>query len=349
MVKTKTDPGVITRAVEDEPMRLREWGRDETFPLPPHRSGDWTIGSGTECWLQLQDSHGFVSRRHAMLKLDGERWIVADAGSKNGLWVDGERTASTPLLPGAEIMIGHRRLVVESPRVIRQHALLSRMLGWSAEQAPVVDRALRTLREFGHMRMPLWLTGADDLIAIARRLHREVAGEAPFVVGKLRGNAKATEDSLRAAQGGTLCVLCRATPGDLHALRALSADREQRCRLAVCAPSGTQMTSVDVPRLGLRRDEIDRIVDEYAEDAIATLGASPDSFTPSDRAWLIDRGAESLGEIELATLRMIAIREYGGVTHAAPRLGVTHSALSRWLARRVVRTPRRRSPSGSRS
>ena len=33
---------------------------------------------------------------------------------------------------------------------------------------------------------------------------------------------------------------------------------------------------------------------------------------------------------------MIAIREFGGVTGAAVHIGVTHSSLSRWLARRTT-------------
>jgi hypothetical protein len=69
-------------------------------------------------------------------------------------------------------------------------------------------------------------------------------------------------------------------------------------------------------------------------DAIAALGASPSSFTPQDLAWTKRRRPKTLGAIETTVTRLIAIREWGGVTRAATHLGITHVALSRWLSRR---------------
>ncbi len=342
MPKTKTDPDVVARAVDDEPTRLREWGSDRAYPFPPPRGGEWLIGSGTDCWLLLSDAHQYVSRRHALLFRDGERWHILDAKSKNGLWIDGERTSSAALVPGAEIGLGRRRLVVESPRTIRQRGLLARFIGWRAEQAPMLDRGLRALRQYAAMRMPLSLTGDDDLVAIAQRIHREVVGdEQPFVVTKTDAGIDKHVEGLGAARGGTLCLVGHRLFDDLRAVRALSSDRAPDCRLMICTRSGEQVTSLDVPRLATRPDDLERIVDEYAADAIAGLGARAESFTRSDRTLLLESKPETLGEIEITTRRMIAIREHGGVTHAAAKLGVTHSALSRWLARRVTRNSRR--------
>lgn len=343
MVRTKTDPAAVARAVDDEPTRLRDWGTDRTYPFPPPAGGEWLIGSDPDCWLQLRDAQQYVSRRHALLFRDGARWHILDAKSKNGLWIDGERTSSAALVPGAEIGLGRRRLVVESPRTIRQRALLARFIGWRPEHAPVLDRALRALRAYAAMRLPLSLAGDDDLVGIAHRIHREVVGEAhPFVVTKTDAGAEANAESLRAAQGGTLCLVGRRLLDDLRVVRALSSDRAPQSRVVICTRVGEQLTSIDVPRLATRPAELERIVDEYAADAIADLGAREDSFTTTDRALLLEGELETLGEIELATRRMVAIREFGGVTHAASRLGVTHSALSRWLARRVVRNQKER-------
>src|SRR5215831_19174965 len=37
---------------------------------------------------------GRVSRRHALVKVDGARWVVTDLGSQNGTFVDGKRAAA---------------------------------------------------------------------------------------------------------------------------------------------------------------------------------------------------------------------------------------------------------------
>jgi len=343
MARTKTDPGAIAGALDDQPMQLREWGTNRVYPLPPHRAGDWLIGSSTECWLRLQDREQFISRRHAVLRLDGDSWFVADAGSKNGLWIDGQRVDLSPLLPGAEIAIGRLRFLVESPAVARRRSLLARLLGWSPERMATIDRALRVLRDFGRSHFPLWITGTDDLIAIARRIHQEAMGVArPFVVAEWPGSSRLLHESLRIARGGTLCIPARRMPEDARMIRSLSADCEPEYSVIVCARSADETMSIDIPSLSSRADEIERIVDEYAIDAIARLSAKSSSFAKSDRDWLIEHPPSTLGDIETTTYRMIAIREFGGVTHAAPRLGVTHSALSRWLARRFAGRGRRR-------
>jgi len=64
----------------------------------------YVVGRGAECDVRIDDSR--VSRRHARIESrieppGGERWLVSDLGSKNGLRVDG-RPASTPVeLPKA--------------------------------------------------------------------------------------------------------------------------------------------------------------------------------------------------------------------------------------------------------
>lgn len=262
--------------------------------------------------------------------------MIADANSKNGLWIDGRRAGAATLVSGIEVGLGRVRLIVESRTTLRHRALLARLLGWKPERQLAVDRALRLVREFASARLPLWLTGIDDLVAIARRIHSEVVGDAqPFVI--CDADTKTIESELRSPRGGTLCVRALRKPEDARTIRALFADREQHCHVVVCARSYDQVTAIDIPPLADRPDEIDRIVDEYAIDAITRLSAQPASFTRVDRETLLDHPPDTLAEIDVATLRLVAIREFGGVTRAAPHLGVTHSALSRWLARRTRR------------
>jgi hypothetical protein len=56
---------------------------------------------------------GSVSRLHAYLRAGGPGWLVADAGSKNGSWLDDaalEPRKETRLAPGAQLRLGDVRL-----------------------------------------------------------------------------------------------------------------------------------------------------------------------------------------------------------------------------------------------
>lgn len=337
MATTKTNPAAQHGPLsQGEGLQLREWGSDRVFRLPRNGSQELVVGSASDAWLHLQDGDLFVSRRHAVIRRIDSVWYITDAASKNGLWIDGRRSGTSTLLPGMEVGIGRVRLIVEDETVIRDRALLARFLGWGVERATVVDRALRILQEYRASRIPLWLTGSDDLVAIARRIHAQVTPERPFKTIDLRARTRSVADALQ-ARGATLCMWARRMPADAHKIRALLADSsEQCCNVMVCARSADQVVTIDIPTLASRDNELDRIVDEYAADAIAQLSAPQDAFTSADREWLLALRPRTLGEIEQSTLRQVAVRKYGGITNAAPRLGLTHSALSRWFSRRSL-------------
>jgi hypothetical protein len=63
-----------------------------------------------------------------------------------------------------------------------------------------------------------------------------------------------------------------------------------------------------VPPLAQRSAELDRIIAEYASDAIEELAAPASSLTAADHAWVRAHAAASLAEIEKATLRLVALR-----------------------------------------
>ena len=66
------------------------------------------IGRGDECTIRV-DEPG-VSRTHARMHLLQGRYFIEDAGSANGLLVDGQRVRSKALDPGDVIEIGHVQL-----------------------------------------------------------------------------------------------------------------------------------------------------------------------------------------------------------------------------------------------
>jgi len=67
-----------------------------------------TIGRSPECGIFLDDVT--VSRKHAVLRQDGERWLIEDQGSLNGTFVNRERVDSAQLADGDELQIGKYRL-----------------------------------------------------------------------------------------------------------------------------------------------------------------------------------------------------------------------------------------------
>ena len=72
-------------------------------------SGERTlIGRSPECDVFLDDVT--VSRRHAELVRDGERFTISDLGSLNGTFVNKKRIESTALEDDDEVQIGKYRL-----------------------------------------------------------------------------------------------------------------------------------------------------------------------------------------------------------------------------------------------
>ena len=68
--------------------------------------------------VDLTEFDGFamgVSRRHALIRVDREKYMLTDLNSSNGTWLNGQRlvpTKSYELPTGAVIQLGHIKLVV---------------------------------------------------------------------------------------------------------------------------------------------------------------------------------------------------------------------------------------------
>src|SRR4051812_10900777 len=86
-------------------------GAGERSLDPPE--GELLIGRDPGAGLVL-DGPG-VSRRHAVLARAGGRLSIRDAGSRNGIHVNGERVQSAELHPGDHVRAGHCELVLVRP------------------------------------------------------------------------------------------------------------------------------------------------------------------------------------------------------------------------------------------
>jgi len=115
-------------------------------------------------------------------------------------------------------------------------------------------------------------------------------------------------------------------------------------QLVVCAserdaahPFLVRSASLHLPPLAGRVAELDRVIAEYAADAVADLGVAPGTITDGDHAWVRQHATSSLPEIEKVTLRIAALRASSNMSYAASRLGVAPVSLTRWIDRRNLR------------
>src|SRR5512140_1836954 len=237
---------------------------------------------------------------------------------------------------------------------------LARVLGWSPSRADAVEHAVRSIELAVDRSAALVLLGDTDLVPIAHVLHRRTLGtDAPFVVCDNRRsdvdrsvrsptNYTSGVAGFTAASGGSLCLHYPRRPRDFSAVVALARNLSTSVsvQLMICAtarwdthPFLVLPAPIRVPSLVTRTKELPRIVDEFMIDALKELGGSKEHFTAADRTWVLENAPRTFGEIEKATLRLVAIRMSRNLTHAADRLGMAPGSLARGLRHRK-RTPR---------
>lgn len=69
------------------------------------------LGRDPACDIRLV--HRSVSRRHARIELDGQRWWLVDEGSRNGLFLDKQRSERIELRDGLLIRLGDYPIRIE--------------------------------------------------------------------------------------------------------------------------------------------------------------------------------------------------------------------------------------------
>ena len=332
-------------------VQLREWGTVRSHPLPT-QALRCRLGTEDGCAVLLSDPE--VLPVHAQLTRERQRWLIRALGDDPGLWRDGARTDAFCLEPGLEVGVGQTTLIAEDEQWMALRGFCARMLGWGGERRVAVDRALRSIRLSLTHRAPLLLRCESDAVPIAHALHRRTLGaDRPFVVCDPRrrdgtesirsaGNHRTGAAAAQAAAGGSLCVRARRLPPDVPALLAGLREPGTGTQLIVCLDredaAAFLSEPIEVPSLSTRAQDLPRIVDEYAQDAIGVLDVPATSFLPDDRRWVLEHAATSLPEIEKATLRRVALRSSANVSRAAARLGMAPVSLSRWLARHNLAT-----------
>ena len=76
--------------------------------MVPLREGVTHIGRGLSADVRLESPS--VSRRHALVIVDGDDVVLADDRSRNGTWLNGERVTRAALAESDVIVIGVSRM-----------------------------------------------------------------------------------------------------------------------------------------------------------------------------------------------------------------------------------------------
>ena len=129
-----------------------------------------------------------MSSRHARLQRVLGAWMIEDAGSKNGTFVDGKRVTTSPLADGALVELGHSFFVFREalpraePALLEQRALKPPARGM-ATLSPAFALELERVATFARSQVPVLVSGetgtGKELIASA--IHQLSGRPGPFV------------------------------------------------------------------------------------------------------------------------------------------------------------------------
>ncbi len=153
-------------------------------------SATMTIGRDAAATLSIDDTR--LSRRHAEVQREDDRYVLIDRGSMNGTWVNGMRTARQGLLHGDSVRLGssvflfvdRRQTATERARAEIHSAMACVVDNFRHLQTTISDGSL-TLEEAGEL--------LRDCLRAVSRLERhaqaqvEQAGDATPVVTRAVG------------------------------------------------------------------------------------------------------------------------------------------------------------------
>ena len=271
-------PSTLQVTVEVSPGDRKEFRFEQPF----------RIGRVEECGLCIPNE--YVSRNHAEVVWENGEWIVRDLGSRNGIFVDGERTSAVPIAQGATIRLG-----VEGPFVTF-----------------TVEQPVRPVPP------PLPTSGVGSETIVARYIDRyfadrpdnEPVGEHTIIVRQAFSRVQKRQKRKYAWIVGSLGLLVlavgsyaiyqhreaskqKALAQDLfYSMKSLDVDIANFERLVM--DSNNKQGAEEIKKYQERRHEMQKNYDRF----LATLHVYDPKISPQDR--LILRVARIFGECELA-------------------------------------------------
>lgn len=115
-----------------------------------------------------------------------------------------------------------------------------------------------------------------------------------------RSSPRRASRPTQVAAGENLCVWASRLPNDIDEVRAQRDLPGGHVRVMKCAYTSDEIqdrvplgAAITLTPLSQRTGELDRVLDEYAADVVAELGAKSSSFAAEDRAWTRRRRAKT--------------------------------------------------------
>jgi transcriptional regulator of acetoin/glycerol metabolism len=189
-------------------------------PLAEASQRELVIGRDEDCTLVLSGSE--VSRRHAVIRLEGRMPVLSDLESRNGTFVNGRRASAIVLANGDVVRIGGWVGVVT-----RETGALG-VLGPGLYAGPGLRKTLSAAERAAASDLPILIEGETGTgkEAVARAIHVWSGRTGPFVAvncaaipealaegelfgyrrGAFTGAERANLGHFRAAQHGTLLL-----------------------------------------------------------------------------------------------------------------------------------------------
>jgi hypothetical protein len=104
-------PSVVDRLLLAVGRRMRRHGCP-SLVAPDAPGAHLVLGRSRSCDVRFVESS--VSRCHAELRHGGGGWLLIDAGSTNGTWVNGVRVTRAAVSDGDEIRLGAARVILRA-------------------------------------------------------------------------------------------------------------------------------------------------------------------------------------------------------------------------------------------
>jgi transcriptional regulator with PAS, ATPase and Fis domain len=259
-------------------------------------------GSGPAAGQLLLDD-ALVSSRHARIAKNGDGYELADAGSKNGTFLEGARlTTPLPVTEGARLFVGNHAFVFRRVSGVEAEAIDEEQhepLGPVATASPVLARVCHKLRRLASVGSELFLAGetgvgkevyARAAHAASRRAGRFVAINCAalprdLVESELFGYRAGAHSTARDAKPG---LIEEADGGTLFLDEIGEMSWEAQTKLLrflqdkeIVPLGGTRPRRLDVRVIAAtNRPVTPGVASGVRDDLLARLGASPMRLPP---------------------------------------------------------------------
>ncbi|HET7787302.1 MAG TPA: FHA domain-containing protein, partial [Myxococcales bacterium] len=139
------------------------------------------VESGGERHLRIEVPDRFLSASHASLQRIFGRWLLEDAGSRNGTYVDGGRVERFELQDGAVFEIGHSFFVFRASAPLDLEPVLGQE-EWPGSLQPAYAAQLRALERAAATSLPIVVRGETGTgkEVLARRVHAKSGRSGSF-------------------------------------------------------------------------------------------------------------------------------------------------------------------------